>query len=73
MQQEHPIGAQQKLMRDAQVSTTMNVYGATYMNEKRMNEKREAHGKVVQMLLRAKEKAAIAVAASQLNSSNLAS
>jgi hypothetical protein len=51
----------------------MNVYGSTYMNEKRMNEKREAYGKVVQMLLRAKEKAAIAVAASQLNSSNLAS
>jgi integrase len=55
-----PIGVQQKLMRHAQVSTTMNVYGSAYMEGKR-----EAHSKVVQMVLpRANEKAAVAVAAS---------
>jgi integrase len=55
-----PIGVQQKLMRHAQVSTTMNVYGSAYMEGKR-----EAHSKVVQMVLpRANEKAAIGVAAS---------
>jgi hypothetical protein len=41
-----PIGVQQKLMRQAQVSTTMNVYGSAYMEGKR-----EAHRKVVQMVL----------------------
>jgi integrase len=55
-----PIGVQQKLMRHAQVSTTMNIYGSAYMEGKR-----EAHSKVVQMVLpRANEKAAIGVAAS---------
>ena len=48
-----PIGVQQKLMRHAQVSTTMK-YGNAYMTEKR-----KAHGAVVQMVLpvRKKEKA----------------
>lgn len=62
-----PVGVQQRLMRHANIATTMNVYGGAYMNEKR-----EAHGKVVQMLL-PKGKATTAMAASQLNSSNLAS
>jgi integrase len=53
-----PVGVQQRLMRHANVATTMNVYGGAYMNEKR-----EAHGKVVQMLL-PKEKATTAMAAS---------
>jgi hypothetical protein len=41
------------------IGTTMNVYGGAYMTEKR-----EAHGKVVQMLLPTKEKATTAMAAS---------
>ena len=58
-----PIGVQQKLMRHAQVSTTMNVYGSAYMEGKR-----EARSKVVQMVLpRANEKAATAMAASYLS------
>jgi integrase len=40
-----PIGVQQKLMRHAQVSTTMK-YGNAYMTEKR-----KAHGAVVRMVL----------------------
>jgi integrase len=40
-----PIGVQQKLMRHAQVSTTMR-YGNAYMTQKR-----KAHGAVVQMVL----------------------
>jgi integrase len=43
-----PIGVQQKLMRHAQVSTTMK-YGNAYMTEKR-----KAHGAVVQMVLPAR-------------------
>ncbi|MHB1960620.1 MAG: tyrosine-type recombinase/integrase [Acidobacteriaceae bacterium] len=46
-----PIGVQQKLMRHAQVSTTMQ-YGNAYMTEKR-----KAHGAVVQMVLPAKSAA----------------
>ena len=42
-----PIGVQQKLMRHAQVSTTMNIYGNA-----QMDSKREAHGKVVRMVLK---------------------
>jgi len=38
-----PIGVQQKLMRHAQVSTTMK-HGNAYMTERR-----KAHGAVVQM------------------------
>jgi hypothetical protein len=54
------MGVQQKLMRHAQISTTMNVYGSAYMEGKR-----EAHSKVVQMVLpRANEKAATGMAAS---------
>ena len=46
-------------MTQAQMSTTMNVYGSAYMEGKR-----EAHSKVVQMVLpRPNEKAAIVVAA----------
>ena len=40
-----PVGVQQKLMRHAQVSTTMNTYGDTYMFAKR-----EANSKAVKML-----------------------
>jgi integrase len=46
-----PIGVQQKLMRHAQVSTTMR-YGNAYMSEKR-----KAHGAVVQMVLPGKTSA----------------
>jgi len=42
-----PVGVQQKLMRHAQVSTTMNVYGNALMGAKR-----EANSKVVRMALR---------------------
>jgi integrase len=42
-----PVGVQQKLMRHAQVSTTMNVYGNALMTAKR-----EANSKVVRMALR---------------------
>jgi len=41
-----PVGIQQKLMRHAQVSTTMNVYGNALMDVKR-----RANSKVVQMAL----------------------
>ena len=42
-----PIGVQQKLMRHAQVATTMDVYGNALMESKR-----EANSKVVNLLLR---------------------
>jgi integrase len=42
-----PIGVQQKLMRHAQVATTMDVYGNALMESKR-----EANSKVVRMVLR---------------------
>jgi integrase len=42
-----PMGVQQKLMRHAQISTTMNVYGNALMTAKR-----EANSKVVRMALR---------------------
>jgi integrase len=41
------FGVQQKLMRHAQIATTMNVYGNAMMESKR-----EANSKVVQMALR---------------------
>jgi integrase len=41
------MGVQQKLMRHAQIATTMNVYGNAMMESKR-----EANSKVVQMVLR---------------------
>lgn len=41
-----PVGVQQKLMRHAQVSTTMNTYGNAHMHAKR-----QANGKVVQMVM----------------------
>jgi len=52
-----PLGVQQKLMRHADIRTTMNVYGDALMDSKR-----EANSKVVRMVLgpvlgRAKEKA----------------
>jgi integrase len=49
------IGVQQKLMRHAQVSTTMK-YGDAYMGEKR-----KAHGAVVQMVLPAKTTANVEI------------
>ncbi len=49
-----PIGVQQKLMRHAQVSTTMK-YGNAYVTEKR-----KAHGAVVQMVLPAQRKEKVA-------------
>jgi len=42
-----PIGVQQKLMRHANVSTTMNVYGNSTLKAKQ-----EANSKVVQMVMR---------------------
>jgi integrase len=55
-----PVGVQQRLMRHAQVSTTMNTYGNAYMEGKR-----EAHGKVVQMVLSTgKQKATVRAVAS---------
>ena len=42
-----PVGVQQKLMRHAQVSTTMNRYGSALMNEKR-----KANTNVVRMVLK---------------------
>ena len=42
-----PVGVQQKLMRHAQVSTTMNAYGNALMDAKR-----QANTKVVTMALR---------------------
>ena len=42
-----PVGVQQKLMRHAQISTTMNVYGNALMDAKR-----EANSKVVRRALR---------------------
>lgn len=42
-----PIGVQQKLMRHAQIATTMNVYGNAMMESKRA-----ANSKVVQMALK---------------------
>jgi integrase len=41
------MGVQQKLMRHAQISTTMNVYGNALMEAKR-----EANAKVVRKALR---------------------
>ncbi len=41
------MGVQQKLMRPAQISTTMNVYGNALMTAKR-----DANSKVVRMALR---------------------
>jgi integrase len=41
-----PMGVQQKLMRHAQIGTTMNVYGDAYMENKR-----DANSKVVEMVL----------------------
>ena len=41
------MGVQQKLMRHAQIATTMNVYG-----DAMMESKRAANSKVVQMVLR---------------------
>jgi integrase len=41
-----PIGVQQKLMRHAHISTTMNVYGNALMQSKR-----DAHEKIVRMAL----------------------
>lgn len=42
-----PMAVQQRLMRHAQVSTTMNIYGSAAMKSKR-----EANSKVVQMLIK---------------------
>ena len=45
-----PIGVQQKLMRHAQVATTMNVYGNALMHSKR-----DANSKIVAMVLDGKQ------------------
>jgi integrase len=42
-----PIGVQQKLMRHANVSTTMNVYGSAALNAKR-----QANSRVVEMVMK---------------------
>jgi integrase len=41
-----PVGVQQKLMRHADIRTTMNIYG-----DAASADMREAHGKVVKMAL----------------------
>jgi integrase len=51
-----PVGVQQKLMRHAQVSTTMNTYGNA-----QMQSKRTANTKVVEMVLPSKERLSVAV------------
>jgi integrase len=45
-----PIGVQQKLMRHAQVSTTMDIYGSAYIESKRV-----ANGNVVNLILATRE------------------
>jgi integrase len=45
-----PIGVQQKLMRHAQIATTMNVYGNALMESKR-----EGNSKIVQLVLGQKQ------------------
>jgi integrase len=42
-----PVGVQQKMMRHAQISTTMNQYGKALMESKR-----EANSRVVSLALR---------------------
>jgi integrase len=42
-----PIGVQQKLMRHADIRTTMNIY-----SDAASADMREAHGKIVQLALR---------------------
>jgi integrase len=42
-----PVGVQQKLMRHAQVSTTMDIYGGALMEAKR-----DANSKVARMVLK---------------------
>jgi integrase len=51
-----PVGVQQKLMRHAQVATTMNTYGNA-----QMKSKRSANTKVVEMVLPSKERLSVAV------------
>lgn len=51
-----PVGVQQKLMRHAQVSTTMNTY-----SNAQMKSKRTANTKVVQMVLPTREGLSVAV------------
>jgi len=51
-----PIGVQQKLMRHANVSTTMNVYGNAMLRAKQ-----EANSKAVQMVMKHEQPLAIAV------------
>jgi integrase len=48
---EAPVGVQRELMRHASVTTTMNVYGRAMTDSKR-----QAHGNVVQMILKVPEK-----------------
>jgi integrase len=50
-QTDAPVGVQRELMRHASIQTTMNVYGRAMTDSKR-----QAHGKVVQMVLKAPEK-----------------
>jgi integrase len=46
-QTEAPVGVQRELMRHASIQTTMNVYGRAMTDSKR-----QAHDKVVQMVLK---------------------
>jgi integrase len=46
-QTEAPIGVQRELMRHASIQTTMNVYGRAMTDDKR-----QAHGNVVEMILK---------------------
>jgi integrase len=52
-QTEAPIGVQRELMRHASIQTTMNVYGRAMTDGKR-----QAHGNVVEMILKPVDKPA---------------
>ncbi len=54
-QTEAPVGVQKELMRHASIQTTMNVYGKAMTSTKR-----QAHSKVVEMILKPKNAAVAA-------------
>lgn len=54
-QTEAPVGVQRELMRHASIQTTMNVYGRAMTDSKR-----QAHDKVVQMVLKTRNEEPIA-------------
>ena len=52
-----PIGVQQKLMQHADIRTTMNIYGKAMTDSKR-----QAHSKVVEMVLNGRKSSEKALA-----------